>query len=70
MARHTLGAVHKRLLKTVAPAIAKAAAESGAARRPIADYEAYATHLTTLIEDNDAYIVKLLDPNGDHCECK
>ena len=60
----------KRLLKTVAPAIAKAAAESGAARRPIADYEAYATHLTTLIEDNDAYIVKLLDPNGDHCECK
>ena len=44
----------KRLLKTVAPAIAKAAAESGVARRPIEDYDIYADHLTTLIEDNDA----------------
>ncbi len=60
----------KRLLKTVAPAIAKAAAESGVARRPIEDYDIYADHLTTLIEDNDAYIVRLLDPNGDHCDCK
>lgn len=59
----------KRLLKTVAPAIAKAAAESGIAKAPIKDYEAYANHLTTLIEDNDAYIVGLLDPNGNHCEC-
>lgn len=60
----------KRLLKTVAPAIAKAAAESGAARKPIDNYETYAKHLTTLIEDNDAYIVKLLDPNCDHCSCR
>ena len=60
----------KRLLKTVAPAIAKAAAESGVARRPIEDYDIYADHLTTLIEDNDAYIVRLLDPNGYHCDCK
>lgn len=59
----------KRLLKTVAPAIAKAAAESGIAKAPIKDYEAYANHLTTLIEDNDAYIAGLLDPNGNHCEC-
>ena len=50
----------KRLLKTVAPAIAKAAAESGVARKPIEDYESYTRHLTTLIKDNDAYIVKLL----------
>lgn len=60
----------KRLLKTVAPAIAKAAAESGVAKAPISDYEAYAAHLTTLIEDNDAYIVGLLDPDGQHCECR
>lgn len=60
----------KRLLKTVAPAIAKAAAESGAARKPIDNYETYAKHLTTLIEDNDAYIVKLLDPNCDHCNSR
>lgn len=60
----------KRLLKTVAPAIAKAAAESGVARRPIEDYEAYAAHLTTLIEDNDSYLVSLLDPTGEHCDCK
>ena len=60
----------KRLLKTVAPAIAKAAAESGVARKPISDYDKYAEHLTTLIEDNDSYIVKLLDPNGKHCDCK
>ena len=58
----------KRLLRTVAPAIAKAAAESGVARQPIADYEAYANHLSTLIKDNDAYIVNLLDPTGTHCD--
>lgn len=60
----------KRLLKTVAPAIARAAAQSGAARKPIENYVAYAEHLTTLIEDNDAYIVKLLDPNCDRCSCR
>ena len=60
----------KRLLSQVSPAIAEAAARSGVARRPIADLTAYATQLETLIEDNDAYIVKLLDPDGDHCDCK
>lgn len=60
----------KRLLSHVSPAIAEAAARSGVARRPIADLTAYAAQLETLIEDNDAYIVKLLDPDGDHCDCK
>lgn len=60
----------KRLLSQVSPAIAEAAARSGVARRPIADLTAYVTQLETLIEDNDAYIVKLLDPDGDHCDCK
>ena len=60
----------KRLLSQVSPAIAEAAARSGVARRPIADLTAYAAQLETLIEDNDAYIVKLLDPDGDHCDCK
>ena len=58
----------KRLLQTVAPAIAKAAAESGVARCPIKDYDTYSNHLSTLIEDNDAYIVGLLDPDGEHCD--
>lgn len=59
----------KRLLSQVSPAIAKAAAESGVARRAIADLDAYADRLKTLIEDNDAYIVKLLDPDCTHCNC-
>lgn len=59
----------KRLLQNVAPAIAKAAAESGVAKCPIKDYDAYKLHLSTLIEDNDAYIVSLLDQKGNHCEC-
>lgn len=50
----------KRLLPTVAPVIAQAAADSGTARRPVEDLEAYARHLETLIESNDAYIVKLI----------
>lgn len=57
----------KRLLSIVAPAIAKAAADSHIARHPITDYKSYAEHLSTLIEDNDAYIVSLLDPEKAHC---
>jgi len=57
----------KRLLRTVAPAIARAAEVSGVARCRISDYDEYARHLETLIEDNDAYIVKLLDQSGEHC---
>ena len=59
----------KRLLWSVAPAIAQAAADSGVARQPIASLGRYAAHLRTLIDDNDAYIVRLLDPQGNHCEC-
>ena len=59
----------KRLLWSVAPAIAQAADQSGVARRPIRDIESYRRHLHTLISDNDAYIVKLLDPQGMHCDC-
>ena len=55
----------KRLLCTVAPAIARAAVESGVAREPISDYDAYVDHLATLIEDNDAYIVELLDRDAE-----
>ena len=60
----------KRLLWSVAPSIARAAAESGVAAKPLPSLEVYATHLRTLISDNDAYIVKLLDPDGNHCDCK
>ena len=37
--------VDPRLLSTVAPAVAKAAIESGVAQKPIADWEAYANDL-------------------------
>lgn len=38
-----------RLLFTVAPAVARAAAESGVAAKPITDWEAYARHLDEVI---------------------
>lgn len=50
----------KRLLTTVAPAIAAAAAESGVARRPITDYEAYRAHLNEIACANDALIHYLI----------
>lgn len=37
-----------RLLETVSPAVARAAAESGVSRRPITDWDAYTAHLRTL----------------------
>ena len=37
-----------RLLETVSPAVARAAAESGVSRRPITDWGAYTAHLRTL----------------------
>ena len=37
--------IDKRLLTTVAPAVARAAMESGAAREPIADWDAYKAKL-------------------------
>ena len=39
-----------RLLCTVATAVARAAVESGVARRPVADWDAYAERLRTLAE--------------------
>lgn len=39
-----------RLLPTVAPAVARAAVETGIARRPIDDWEGYAERLRTLVE--------------------
>jgi malate dehydrogenase (oxaloacetate-decarboxylating)(NADP+) len=45
--------VDPRLLTTVAPAVARAAMESGVARRPIADWEGYLLHLARRIgQDN------------------
>ena len=38
-----------RLMSEVAPAVAKAAMESGVARRPIADFEAYVARLDTFV---------------------
>ena len=38
-----------RLLRTVAPAVARAAIESGVARQPVDDWEAYAARLDTLV---------------------
>ena len=39
-----------RLLATVAPAVARAAMESGVARRPVTDWEAYAKELRNRVE--------------------
>ena len=41
----------RRLISRVATATAKAAMESGVARRPIEDWDAYRAHLATLIEE-------------------
>lgn len=54
----------KRLLTSVAPAIAKAAADSGVAADPIVDLRQYALHLSTLIATNDQYISELLHNIG------
>lgn len=49
-----------RLLKVVAPAVAKAAAESGVARNPISDYEEYARELEKRIKHDNATIAEVL----------
>ena len=43
--------VDKRLIVEVSSAVARAAIESGVARRPIEDWDAYRARLATLIED-------------------
>lgn len=45
-------ALDPRLLLRVAPAVAKAAMESGIAKRPITDWEAYQTRLRSLMGDD------------------
>lgn len=50
----------RRLLTKVAPAIARAAAESGVARRPIEDYTAYGMKLNEIACANDALIHYLI----------
>ena len=42
-----------RLLATVAPAVARAAMESGVARRPVTDWEAYAEELRNRVEPTE-----------------
>lgn len=50
----------KRLLTSVAPAIIRAAEESGVARYHIKDFEAYGQHLESIMCDNDALIHYLI----------
>lgn len=50
----------RRLLTTAAPAIARAAAESGVARRPIDDYEAYGRRMMEISCVNDSLIRNLI----------
>ena len=45
-----------RLITTVAPAVAKAAMESGVARRPIKNWKAYREHLMTKLGRDDKFI--------------
>ena len=57
----------KRLLPTVACAVAKAAAESGVARKPLADLDAYSRWLSTLIDRENRYISELMLNEGREC---
>lgn len=52
--------VDPRLITTVAPAVARAAMESGIAMRPINDWEAYGTQLDTRL-GNDNAISKIIE---------
>ena len=50
----------RRLLSLVAPAVARAAAESGVARREIGDYKAYAKELKDLFDKDIDDVGELL----------
>lgn len=50
-----------RLLNSVAPAVAKAAAESGVAKRPIKDWEAYQIKLRKLMGDDGKMMRRLAE---------
>jgi malate dehydrogenase (oxaloacetate-decarboxylating)(NADP+) len=43
-------ALDKRLLETVSSAVAKAAMESGVARRPVQDWDRYREYLRSLVK--------------------
>lgn len=49
-----------RLLTRVAPAVARAAAESGVARRPIDNYDTYARRLRTAVHHDDETIAAVI----------
>lgn len=51
----------RRLLTIVAPAVAKAAADSGVARKPIPDLDDYAWRLEEFISTNDSVIKCMID---------
>ncbi|MDE6453852.1 MAG: malate dehydrogenase [Muribaculaceae bacterium] len=54
----------KRLLPVVAVAVARAAAESGVARRPLDDYDAYSRWLSGLIDHMNRYDSELMLNGG------
>ncbi len=54
----------KRLLPTVAAAVAEAAEQSGVARKPIADYGAYRRWLATFIDRENRYMSDLMLHEG------
>ena len=60
-----------RLLTTVAPAVALAAAESGVARNPIKDFDGYICHLNERIKNDNAVIAGALAiaEKGRHSSC-
>lgn len=54
----------KRLLPTVSRAVAQAAAESGVARRPLSNLDAYSRWLSTLIDRDNRYNSELMLNEG------
>lgn len=55
-----------RLLSTVAPAVAKAAADSGVARRPIQDFEAYREELLMRLGQDDNVLRMIMNKARQH----
>lgn len=51
--------IDPRLIYTVAPAVAKAAMESGVARQPITDWEAYEDHLKNRLGIDDKFLSRI-----------
>ena len=51
----------RRLLAVVAPAVVKAAADSGVAAKPINDLEGYGEHLQRFVADTDIHLQEFID---------